>query len=93
MIAELRPQLKVAIPKDASKPDGDAVENGVFLSASELQARSHFVHSPSDAVPIPADWCTLHSPWLSGRTPVRLRQSGGHPPDSGHLYWTPLDVR
>jgi len=56
LIAEPRPQLKVAIPKDASKPDGDAVENGVLLSASELQARSHFVHSPSDAVPIPADW-------------------------------------
>ena len=37
--------------------------------------------------------CTLHSPWLSGRTPVGLCQSGGHPPDSGHLYWTPLDVR
>ena len=37
--------------------------------------------------------CTLHSPWLSGWTPVGLRQSGGHPPDSGHLYWTPLDVR
>ena len=40
-----------------------------------------------------ASSCTLHSPWLSGRTPVGLRQSGGHPPDSGHLYWTPLDVR
>jgi len=25
--------------------------------------------------------------------PVGLRQSSGHPPDSGHLYWTPLDVR
>jgi hypothetical protein len=45
-------QLKIAIPKDASKPDGDAVENGVLLSASELQARGFFVNSPSDAAPI-----------------------------------------
>jgi hypothetical protein len=33
-------------------PDGDAVENGVVLSASELHARGHFVHSPSDTAPI-----------------------------------------
>ncbi|KAI9509506.1 hypothetical protein F5148DRAFT_1282929 [Russula earlei] len=46
------PSLKVNIPKDASKPDGDAVENGALLSASELHARSHFVNSPSDTAPI-----------------------------------------
>src|SRR5271168_5382424 len=40
--------LKVTIPKDASKPDGDAVENGALLSASELHARGHFVNSPSE---------------------------------------------
>lgn len=40
------------IPKDASKPDGDAVEDGVLLSASELHARGHFVHSPSDIAPV-----------------------------------------
>jgi hypothetical protein len=49
-----RPRPKIVIPKDASKPDGDAVENGALLSASELQARGHFVNSPSDVVPIPA---------------------------------------
>jgi len=43
------------IPKDASKPDGDAVENGVLLSASELQKRGHFVYSPSDLVQIPSN--------------------------------------
>jgi hypothetical protein len=41
------------IPKDASKPDGDAVENGILLSATELQRRGHFVSSPSDAVALP----------------------------------------
>ena len=35
-----------------SKPDGDAVENRFLLSADELEARSHFVHSPSDDIPI-----------------------------------------
>lgn len=49
------PRPKITIPKDASKPNGDAVENGALLSASELQARGHFVHSPSDAVPIPVE--------------------------------------
>lgn len=49
------PRPKISIPKDASKPDGDAVENGALLSASELQACSHFVSSPSDEAPnIPA---------------------------------------
>lgn len=45
------------IPKDPSKPDGDAVENGILLSATELQRRGHFVYSPSDevVVPIPLD--------------------------------------
>jgi len=47
--------LKITIPKDASKPDGDAVENGALLSASELQKRGHFVNSPSDEVPVPVD--------------------------------------
>ena len=42
------------IPKDASKPDGDAVENGALLSVTELQARGHFVRSPSDVAPAPA---------------------------------------
>jgi hypothetical protein len=45
------PGLKIAIPEDASKPDGDAVENGALLSASELHARGHFVNSPSDLEP------------------------------------------
>src|SRR5271168_3178732 len=44
--------LKVTIPKDASKPDGDAVENGALLSASELHARGHFVNSPSETEPV-----------------------------------------
>ncbi len=35
-----------------SKPDGDAVENGALLSASELYKRGHFLNSPSDAVPL-----------------------------------------
>jgi hypothetical protein len=43
-LIEPRPGLKVIIPKDASKPDGDAVENGALLSASELYARGHFVN-------------------------------------------------
>ena len=30
------------------KPDGDTVENGFLLSADELEACGHFVHSPSD---------------------------------------------
>jgi hypothetical protein len=51
-LAEPRPGLKIVIPKDASKPDGDAVEDGALLSASELHARGHFVNSPSDAEPI-----------------------------------------
>jgi hypothetical protein len=50
-VVESRPNLKVIIPKDASKPDGDAVENGALLSASELHARGHFVNSPSDEAP------------------------------------------
>jgi len=50
--ANSRPSLNVTIPKDLSKPDGDAVENGFLLSADELEARGHFVHSPSDAIPI-----------------------------------------
>jgi hypothetical protein len=54
-LAEPRPSLKIAIPKDASKPDGDAVENAVLLSASELQARGHFVYSPSKEAPALAD--------------------------------------
>ena len=37
-----------------SKPDGDAVENGALLSATELQAQGHFVQSPSDVAPAPA---------------------------------------
>ncbi|KAI9509332.1 hypothetical protein F5148DRAFT_1283121 [Russula earlei] len=49
---EPHPSLKVNIPKDASKPDGDAVENGALLSASELHACGHFVNSPSDTAPI-----------------------------------------
>lgn len=49
------PRPKISIPKDASKPDGDAVENGALLSASELQACGHFVNSLSDEVPIPAE--------------------------------------
>ena len=53
-LAEPRPQLKVTIPKDTTKPDGDAVENGALLSASELEKRGHFVNSPSDLQPIPA---------------------------------------
>jgi hypothetical protein len=52
-LAEPRPSLKINIPKDASKPDGDAIENGALLSASELHARGHFVNSPSDTAPIP----------------------------------------
>jgi hypothetical protein len=51
-LAEPRPGLKISIPKDASKPDGDAIENGVLLSASELHTRGHFVHSLSDVMPI-----------------------------------------
>jgi hypothetical protein len=50
-VVESRPNLTVIIPKDASKPDGDAVENGALLSASELHACSHFVNSPSDEAP------------------------------------------
>ena len=53
-LAESRSSLKISIPKDASKPDGDAVEDGALLSASELHARGHFVHSPSDVEPIKA---------------------------------------
>jgi len=48
-----RPSLKINIPKDSSKPDGDAVENGALLSASELHAHGHFVNSPSDTAPVP----------------------------------------
>ena len=58
-VAEPHPpsQLKIVIPKDATKPDGDAVEDGILLSATELQRRGHFVYSPSDAVvlPIPSE--------------------------------------
>jgi hypothetical protein len=32
--------------------DGDAVEDGVLLSASELHRCGHFFYSPSDLVPI-----------------------------------------
>lgn len=52
MNAEPCPSLKINIPKDASKPDGDAVENGALLSVSELHACGHFVNSPSDTAPI-----------------------------------------
>ena len=47
------PSLKINIPKDSSKPDGDAVENGALLSMSELHMHGHFVNSPSDTAPIP----------------------------------------
>jgi hypothetical protein len=45
------------IPKDATKPDGDTVEDGILLSATELQRRGHFIYSPSNAVvlPIPSE--------------------------------------
>ena len=43
--------LKIIIPKDASKPNGDAVKNGALLSASKLHACGHFVNSPSDTAP------------------------------------------
>ena len=46
------PQLKIAIPNDASKPDGGAVENGTLLSASELKKCGYFINSPSDNVPV-----------------------------------------
>ena len=38
-----------------SKPDGDAIENGALLFASELQAWGHFINSPSDIAPSLAD--------------------------------------
>jgi len=57
---ESRVTLTIAIPKDLSKPDGDAVENGLLLSAEELIARGHFVNSPSDTVPIVAKTKTKH---------------------------------
>lgn len=45
--------MKIAIPNDASSiPDGGAMDNGVLLSASELEKRGYFVNSPSDDVPI-----------------------------------------
>ena len=50
-LTEPCPSLKVSIPKDSSKPDGDAVEDGVLLSASELHKRGHFINSPSDTIP------------------------------------------
>jgi len=50
-VVESHPSLKIVIPKDASKPNGDAVKNGALLSASELHACSHFVNSPSDMAP------------------------------------------
>jgi hypothetical protein len=43
-------QLKTAIPKDESMPDGCAMENGALLSASKLKKCSYFVNSPSDDV-------------------------------------------
>jgi hypothetical protein len=49
-VVESRPSLKIVVPKDASKPDGDAVQ-GALLSASELHARGYFVNSPSDTAP------------------------------------------
>ena len=45
------PQLKIAIPKDTSLPDGGAVENGALLSASELE-KCGFMNSPSDNMPV-----------------------------------------
>jgi hypothetical protein len=53
-VVESCPSLKIIVPKDASKPDGDAVKNGALLSASELHARGHFVNSPSDMAPTQA---------------------------------------
>ena len=53
-MVESRPSLKIVVLKDASKPDGDAVENGALLSASELHAHGHFVNSPSDTAPTQA---------------------------------------
>ena len=53
-MVESCPSLKIVVPKDVSKPNGDAVENGALLSASELHACSHFVNSPSDTAPTQA---------------------------------------
>src|ERR1700733_12582687 len=53
-MVESCPSLKIVVPKDASKPNGDAVENGALLSASKLHAHGHFVNSPSDTAPTKA---------------------------------------
>jgi hypothetical protein len=50
-VVDSHSSLKIVIPKDASKPDGDAVKNGALLSASELHTHGHFVNSPSDMTP------------------------------------------
>src|ERR1700733_7266559 len=53
-MVESCPSLKIVVPKDASTPNGVAVESGALLSASELHARGHFVNSPSDTAPTQA---------------------------------------
>ena len=67
-----RPQLKITIPATTSIPsgipDGDPVESGVLLSASELYQRGIFFHSPSDTAPIPVTRSEGNNDDIKGKT-------------------------
>ena len=90
-LAEPCPSLKVNIyiPKDSSKPDGDAIENGVLLSTSELHKCGHFINFPTNEMPIlgaktknidndPKDksyWLLKHSNTLDDKAPECIYSS------------------